>query len=100
MLGLIIMLIGLLVSISVSEYIGLVLLVIGFVVGILGRIRHKAASSKNASTNSKGNVEIPYVLTTQTEGTDSKGALIRCKNCGTLFQERDIKCPNCGAGHD
>jgi rubrerythrin len=94
------MLVGLLVSISVSEYIGLVLLVVGFVVGILGRMRHKATTSKNTSSTSKGNAEIPHIVTTQTEGTSSNGALIRCKNCGTLFQESDIKCPNCGAGHD
>ncbi len=100
MLGLVIMVIGLLVSISVSEYFGLVLLVIGFALGIAGRVRHKATASKNTSSTSKANAEIPHVLTTQSEGTKSNGALIRCKNCGTLYHKSDIKCPNCGAGHD
>jgi predicted Zn-ribbon and HTH transcriptional regulator len=92
------MLIGLIVSFEVSEAFGLIILVIGFGLGITGRIYSRKESAKFSITD---NLEPSEDKSKKTEEVVSEHPvnMIRCKNCGTTFQDSYIKCPNCGAGH-
>lgn len=98
MIGLVIMLVGLIVSIKVSETLGLIILVIGFGLGITGRIYSRKGPTKTPSTDQ---AEEPKEQSSASreEVLNHPVNMIRCKYCGTTFADTSIKCPNCGAGH-
>ena len=97
-IGLVIMLFGLIVSFLGSAVVGLIILVIGFSIGITGKIYSKRGSTRPTSTNL---VETPIERSDapKQEVVDHPLVTIRCRNCGTTFADTSIKCPNCGAGH-
>ncbi|MCL5789447.1 MAG: zinc ribbon domain-containing protein [Candidatus Thermoplasmatota archaeon] len=94
------MLVGLIFTISGYDYIGLVLLVIGFLTGIIGRINSRKGTQNKSQTTQMERQEEEKPLSKINEAVRREVTLIRCKNCGTSFPDTNIKCPNCGAGHN
>ncbi len=99
LLGLIVMLVGLVLTIYRYTLYGLVFIIIGFGLGIVGRIFRKVPQPNRNAPNPVERAEEPFAKPSVNEATRGPAVMIRCTHCGTLFDETSIKCPNCGAGH-
>ncbi len=98
-LGLIVMLFGLILTVYGYTLYGLVLIITGFALGIVGRIFRKVPQPFKNASNEVERVDEPFAKSSVDEPTRGPAVMIRCTHCGTVFDDANIKCPNCGAGH-